>query len=97
MLAMAIYLCLVLLLSGVCLVAYGIDKRRAGAGERRISEFTLQALALFGGWPGALVGQRLFRHKTRKISFQLVFWLLVVLHLGLVAAVSAVYLRWFRP
>ncbi len=96
MTAALLYLGLVVLLSGVCLVAYGIDKQRAGAGERRIPEFTLQSLALFGGWPGALMGQRLFRHKTKKLSFQLVFWLAVVLHLCLVATAIALYQGWFR-
>ncbi|MGV8663884.1 DUF1294 domain-containing protein, partial [Pseudomonas aeruginosa] len=33
-----------------------------------------------GGWPGALVAQQVFRHKTRKLSFQLVFWGIVLLH-----------------
>ncbi|MDY7698634.1 DUF1294 domain-containing protein, partial [Pseudomonas aeruginosa] len=30
--------------------------------------------------PGALVAQQVFRHKTRKLSFQLVFWGIVLLH-----------------
>ena len=37
---------------------------------------------LLGGWPGALLGQRRFRHKTRKRSYQLVFWLIGALHLA---------------
>jgi uncharacterized membrane protein YsdA (DUF1294 family) len=33
------------------------------------------------GWlAGALLAQQVFRHKTRKVSFQLVFWLIVMLH-----------------
>ena len=35
---------------------------------------------LLGGWPGALIAQQVFRHKTRKASFQTVFWLIVLVH-----------------
>jgi len=35
---------------------------------------------LLGGWPGALLAQQRFRHKTRKLSYQAVFWLIVLLH-----------------
>ncbi|MFP5341147.1 MAG: DUF1294 domain-containing protein, partial [Gammaproteobacteria bacterium] len=47
------------------------------------TEFEHGAVAFFelaGGWPGALVAQQVFRHKTRKLSYQLTFWLIVVLH-----------------
>lgn len=33
-----------------------------------------------GGWPGALFAQERFRHKTRKATFQAVFWLTVALN-----------------
>jgi uncharacterized membrane protein YsdA (DUF1294 family) len=59
---------------------YEWDKRRARREGWRVAESTLHLLALLGGWPGALVGQRPFRHKTRKIPFQIVFWLIVAGH-----------------
>ncbi|WP_406565631.1 DUF1294 domain-containing protein [Marinobacter fonticola] len=34
------------------------------------------------GWPGALLAQQVFRHKTRKGSYQFVFWLAVLTNLG---------------
>jgi uncharacterized membrane protein YsdA (DUF1294 family) len=37
-------------------------------------------LSLIGGWPGAMVAQQLFRHKSSKASFQVVFWITVVLN-----------------
>jgi len=54
--AIAIYLITVLVMSLVSFCAYGWDKRRARNGGRRVSERTLQILAFFGGWPGALIG-----------------------------------------
>ena len=83
-----VYLMVVAVTSLWAFGAYGIDKRRARTGDRRIPEKTLQFLALVGGWPGALLGQQVFRHKTQKLSFQLVFWMVVVLHLGLVGGVA---------
>lgn len=62
------------------LLAYVLDKSAAQNGQWRTKERTLHMLALFGGWPGALVAQRLLRHKSKKRSFQRLFWLIVVLN-----------------
>lgn len=59
----------VVVLSIVTYVAFAIDKGRAERGEWRIPEATLLVLALFGGFPGAKLAQRRFRHKTRKQPF----------------------------
>ena len=82
--AIVLYLSSVLILSIVSFVLYGLDKRRAVRGSRRVPEFTLQLLAFLGGWPGALLAQRQFRHKTKKTPFLIVFWFLVVAHVALV-------------
>ena len=66
--------------SVVSFVQYWLDKRSAETGRWRTPEKTLHLSALLGGWPGALVAQQLLRHKTRKASFQVLFWLIVVLH-----------------
>jgi len=42
----------------------------------------LHIFALAGGWPGALVAQKLFHHKTKKLSFRIVFWITVALNCG---------------
>jgi len=67
--------------SVLALGAYGWDKRRARLQGWRLPESTLHLLELLGGWPGALIAQRLFRHKTRKLPFQIAFWLIVGAHL----------------
>lgn len=77
--------------SVIPLVAYGVvsllafllywsDKRKARADHWRTPENVLHAVELAGGWPGALLAQQLFRHKTRKLSYQLVFWIIVLMH-----------------
>lgn len=68
----------------VTFVVYGIDKLAAKRDTWRVSEPTLHLLSLLGGWPGALLGQRVFRHKTKKHRFRIVFWLTLILNLVLV-------------
>lgn len=64
----------------ISFVQYWQDKARASNGRWRTSERALHLVELLGGWPGALVAQQCFRHKTRKLSYQLVFWGIVGLH-----------------
>jgi uncharacterized membrane protein YsdA (DUF1294 family)/cold shock CspA family protein len=69
-------------MSAVAFVLHAVDKRRAGKGAQRLPERVLHALELLGGWPGALLAQRYYRHKTQKTSYQLVFWAIVAVHVG---------------
>ena len=64
----------------VAFIAYGIDKSAARRQLRRTRESTLHALGLAGGWPGALIAQSLFRHKTHKQAFQAIFWTTAILN-----------------
>lgn len=80
-------LVLYLAASAASLVVYAVDKSAARHDRWRVSESTLHLLALIGGWPGALVAQWLFRHKSRKASFQAAFALTVVL--------NCAFLWWF--
>jgi len=68
------------LLSVAAFVLYRADKSAATRGAWRVSESTLQFVSLLGGWPGALLAQRVYRHKTRKQEFQIVFWAAVVVN-----------------
>ena len=80
-------ICLVYLASSLLtFCVYAFDKSAAMNRRRRTSEDTLQTMSLCGGWPGALIAQRLFHHKSKKASFQVNFWFIVVLHLAAVAA-----------
>ncbi|HGG9827141.1 TPA: DUF1294 domain-containing protein [Neisseria meningitidis] len=65
------------ILSLYAFALYGIDKRRAVRGKRRIPEHRLLLPALFGGWAGAYLGSRIFRHKTAKKRFVVLFHLTV--------------------
>lgn len=73
------------LMSIVAIIFYGIDKSAAEKGQWRTPESTLQIVALLGGWPGALFAQDILRHKTRKPSFQAIFWLAVAVNIGALA------------
>jgi len=65
-----VVLLLYLGMSSFAFVAYHVDKAAAQDGRRRMPERRLHLLALLGGWPGALLGQRSARHKTSKASFR---------------------------
>ncbi|WPB72923.1 DUF1294 domain-containing protein [Archangium violaceum] len=69
-----------LVASPAAFALYWDDKRNATRGAWRTSEAMLHFFELVGGWPGALIAQQVFRHKTRKVSFQVVFWGIVLLH-----------------
>lgn len=60
----------VVFLNGLAFLMFHIAKERAIQGEWRVSETTLLTLAFFGGWFGAKLAQRRFRHKTRKQPFR---------------------------
>ncbi|ROQ40763.1 uncharacterized membrane protein YsdA (DUF1294 family) [Frondihabitans sp. PhB188] len=77
-----IYLALGVLL----FVVYGVDKRAARRGRWRISERNLLVVGVLGGWMGAVVAQQVFRHKTRKSSFQWAFWATVTVNAVVVLA-----------
>ena len=66
----------------VTFVMYWIDKRAAIRGAQRTPENTLHLLELLCGWPGAVLAQHIFRHKTRKGRYQFIFWLAVLINMG---------------
>ncbi|HSI96096.1 MAG: DUF1294 domain-containing protein [Methylophilaceae bacterium] len=70
------------IVSTITFILYALDKSAAKNNRWRIEENTLHLCGLIGGWPGALLAQRLLRHKTKKTSFQIVFWITVVFNVG---------------
>lgn len=63
--------------------AYGIDKRKAQRDKWRIPESTLLLLTFFGGALGALLGMRVFHHKTKHWKFRILVPLFLVLQAAL--------------
>ncbi len=59
---------------------YSKDKTAAQNARRRTPESTLHLMSLIGGWPGALFSQALLRHKTRKPSFLVGYWITVIVN-----------------
>ena len=68
--------------SAVAFVMYALDKKAARENRWRIPEINMHLVALAGGWPGALLAQRAFRHKTRKQPFQILFKATVVVNIA---------------
>lgn len=72
---------------------FGFDKIQSQReGRRRISERGLWTLSLLGGSPGALLAMKFFRHKTKKISFQLI--LVVICLIQIIGLVT--YFHFFK-
>jgi uncharacterized membrane protein YsdA (DUF1294 family)/cold shock CspA family protein len=74
-----------LLVLGIYVVAslityalYAKDKSAAQDGTWRTPESTLHFFSLIGGWPGALIAQSKLRHKSKKISFRIFYWVTVM-------------------
>ena len=59
---------------------YAFDKSAAMNRRWRTQEQTLHVFELFGGWPGAWIGQTMFRHKSRKQTYRLMFRLCVTVN-----------------
>lgn len=70
-----------LFMSGLAFWLYWLDKQRATRGQWRIPERTLHAVEIVGGWPGAWLAQRVFRHKWKKTGYMIVFWTIVGVHM----------------
>ncbi|EIC5868127.1 DUF1294 domain-containing protein, partial [Salmonella enterica] len=73
------------------LAIYGIDKTAARKTWRRVPESTLLVFGVVGGWPGAIVGQQLFRHKTQKQPFKTYFIVSVIVSIVVTVAIYRLY------
>ncbi|ENK7444911.1 DUF1294 domain-containing protein, partial [Salmonella enterica] len=57
----------------------------------RVPESTLLVFGVVGGWPGAIVGQQLFRHKTQKQPFKTYFIVSVIVSTVVTVAIYRLY------
>ena len=48
-------------------------------------ESSLHLVELCGGWLGAYVAQQTMRHKAVKQPYQVIYWLIVLLHVAVAA------------
>jgi uncharacterized membrane protein YsdA (DUF1294 family)/cold shock CspA family protein len=68
------------LLSILAFLLYAKDKNAAALGNWRTQESTLHTLSVLGGWPGAAIAQSFLRHKSKKLSFRIIYWLTVIIN-----------------
>ena len=68
----------------VTFVVYGIDKWKAKRGNWRISEATLLMLAVIGGTIGALLGMKVWHHKTMRLKFKYGLPLILLAQIALI-------------
>jgi len=78
-------------LSLITYAAYAIDKSAAQSGRWRTKEETLHIFALMGGWPGALLAQNKLKHKSSKEPFRFIFWLTVIINIGVLVWLLSPY------
>lgn len=65
-------------------IAYRADKRAAVRGAWRVPERDLHTLEFLGGWLGAWIAQKVYRHKTSKKSYQAIYKLMIVMEFAAV-------------
>ena len=63
---------------------YGIDKWKAKKSKWRIRETALLGLAVLGGSVGALLGMKVWHHKTMHKKFKYGVPLILIVQLGLI-------------
>ena len=72
----------------VTFLVYGIDKWKAKQGSWRLSEATLLILAVIGGSIGALLGMKVWHHKTMHKKFKYGLPLILMAQIALIALTS---------
>ena len=66
---------------------YGIDKLKAKKDMWRVPEKVLILMAVFGGSIGAILGMKLFHHKTQKLKFKIGVPVILMIQLAIVVFV----------
>ena len=73
-----------LIINVIAFLIYGLDKLKAKKEMWRIPERVLILLAVVGGSIGALLGMRVFHHKTKKWKFKIGVPVILGLQIALV-------------
>ena len=60
---------------------YGTDKANAAMRRWRVPEEYFHILEILGGWPGSLIAQNAFRHKTRPSAYLWILRGIIAIHL----------------
>ena len=81
------------LINLVAFFLYGIDKWKSRHDKWRVTEARLITIALLGGSIGALLGMKVWHHKTQHAKFR--FGLPLILFLHIAIAIVAVYYFYF--
>ena len=88
---------LLLYLAAINLIAfflYGIDKWKSRHAKWRITEARLLTVALLGGSLGALLGMKIWHHKTLHPRFRYGLPLILIFHLAI--GIAVVYFCYFN-
>ena len=89
-----ILVCWMILINLSAFLVFGLDKWKARRGAWRVPERTLFTLAWIGGSVGALLGMRVFHHKTLHKRFR--FGIPLIL-LAQIAVAAGLYLFFHLP
>ncbi|QKJ67240.1 DUF1294 domain-containing protein [Deefgea piscis] len=91
-----VLLSLFVVMSAASFALYALDKKQAARGAWRIPEAVLHFIATLGGWPGAWAAQQVYRHKTQKGIFRVMFCLSMLINLvGLSEIMISSVAHWF--
>lgn len=71
----------IVVINALALALMLLDKYKAKKNLWRIPEATLMGVAAIGGSLGAIIGMRLFRHKTKHLKFSIGLPVLLVIHI----------------
>lgn len=80
---MKLFLLYLLSINTISFILFSYDKFLAIKNKRRISEKELFTVATIGGTIGGILSMYLFKHKTSKFSFIIVFYTITILQIVL--------------
>ena len=83
-----------LIINIIGLLAMWIDKIKAKRGSYRLSEKSLFYITLLGGGIGTTAGMHLFRHKTKKLRFSIMFPTITIAEIILIIWLCIEYGTW---